>query len=248
MAWGRLPQVFQSIRAKIISASTIKVGSLTGGVDVVADIDGLTITNDPASSAFVAGSTGAGVNRKFRVGEVGGWVALQTQTAAASASLNFVLPVADFEDFQFVIHHLLPTTDNVHLYIRTDGNGGASFDAGVSDYRWWTEWTSTGVGTSNDNDAADAQISVTGNLAANGISNVANEGISGFAFVINSNASAHCTIKYEGFYIAADADDNVVKGWGRRVSATAVDAVQFLMSSGTIASGTITMMGRRKVT
>ncbi|MGH6931451.1 MAG: hypothetical protein ACREEE_03345 [Dongiaceae bacterium] len=220
-----------------------------GAPIALGDLDGLTLVNNPASSAFVAGSTGAASNRKFRVGEVGGWCALEEQVASNSASLDFVLTpyLPDFEDFEFIISDLQPTTDAVHLWLRTSSNGGVSYDSGASDYAWTNMYHNPGV-VSGDNDQADAQISLTGNSATTSTSNVAGETYNAVITILSPATAVptHVGTVVQG-YTTSDGQMTVVHGSARRLASADVDAVRFLMSAGTIASGKITLIGRRKV-
>ncbi len=214
------------------------------------DINGLTTTDNPASTAYVAGSIGSGVsnNRKFRVGEVGGWCALEEQTASTSASLSFVLTsyTADFEDFEFIIHALRPETDAVFLFLRTSTDGGSNYDAGASDYAWCGYRSDQGALT-GDRDAADSEIELTTGLDSVG-NTAGSEAFSGRVMLYNPAATVHTRITSHGNFTDAAGNLIDVAISGIRLAAADVDAVRFLMSSGNIASGKITLMGRRKVT
>jgi hypothetical protein len=197
------------------------------------------------------GSIGAGAanNRKFRVGEVGGWCVLEEQIANNSATLDFILTsyLGDFEDFEFMVSDLLPAVDAVHLWLRTSSNGGGSYDAGASDYSWTNPWYSPGA-VSGDFDAADSQVSLAGNSVGQSLSNSAGEAYSGKVCLYNASAASPKVVTGQAGFVASDGDWNWTSISGRRNSSADVDAVRFMLSNGTIASGKITLLGRRRVT
>ena len=223
-------------------------GSLfVSNIAVVADINALTLVNNPANGGFVAGydSTAAAV-RKFRVGEVGGWVPLEEQTASASANLNFVLTnyLTDFEDFEFCVSQLLPATSAVDLLMRTSTDGGATYDSGASNYSYMNNGRNdAGTFTGAASDTATS-IQFTTSVT---IGNTAGNGWDGRAQINNPSLALPCKINYEGIY-SNNSNYQHIEGSGVRKANADVDAVRFLMSSGNIASGKITLLGRRKVT
>lgn len=211
------------------------------------DFDTLTLTDNPASLAYVVGTTGAGVNRKFRTGEVGGWVPLELKNAAASASLDFVLTpyLTDFEDFEFILNHISPSVDGSDLWLRTSTDGGVSYDAGAGAYAWQATNALVGAITGTGS-ASDTQMQLN---SINTIGNAANEFVSGRVLVINpSPVVARMTAIWhlQGWTTATAII--TVQGSGARLGAQDNDAIRFMFSSGTITVGAITMMGRRKVT
>lgn len=222
-----------------------------GGVKVnnvdIGDWDALTLVDNPANSSFVPLSIGAGVanDRKARVGEVGGWVPLEVQTAAASASLDFVLTsyLTDFEDFMFVLDHLVPATDAVDLWMRFSTNGGVSYDAGASAYAY------TGLGETSalitGVSAGDTKIVLTGAPAGN----AAGEFVSGEVLLRQPALTTDRTsIRYHIDGQNSTPHPTVFSGSGHRLANQDTDAARFLMSSGNISTGKITLLGRRKVT
>lgn len=225
------------------SASAVKKVKLSN----FNDINSLTTTDNPASSAFVAGSTGAGTNRKFRVGEVGGWCVLEEQTASASSQLDFAFDAytADFDEFDLVFDNILPTTDAVDGWLRFSTDGGSTFDAGASDYAWITSGGQLSTGQTTG-DAADNQILL--NVPTHDISNVSGEGLSGNIRVINPAAAARTRVVGTLFFTTDAGNPAINHVGGHRLTAQDTTNVRFLFSSGTIASGKITLIGRRKVT
>lgn len=175
----------------------------------------------------------------------GAWDVLEEQTASNSASLDFVLTsyLTDYEDFEFIVHQLLPASDGVDLYQRTSTNGGSSYDAGASDYAWMTsQHTANDASTTNAGNG-DNEIKIN---AVAVIGNVAGEGFSGRMTSFFPGAAAEYRSFWWGLHKTTAGVYVRVNGSGARLTAADVDAIRFLFSSGNIASGKITLLGRRK--
>jgi hypothetical protein len=77
----------------------------------------------------------------------------------------------------------------------------------------------------------------------NNQSNAANEDMTGYVHIINPSASAFCSVVWSFEAYGTGSDTGVTIGGGRRGSAADVDAIQFLMSSGNLTSGTFKLYG-----
>jgi len=58
---------------------------------------------------------------------------ISTATASTSATIDFTLP-SGYKSFEIRVISLIPSTDNVGMWIRVSTDGGATFAAGASDY------------------------------------------------------------------------------------------------------------------
>lgn len=207
----------------------------------------LTAANIAVDDRVLIRDTSAGDHLYAVAKDLGGWCVLEEQTASASSALDFNLTsyLTNFEDFEFILSNLRVTTDAQHLWLRTDSDAGASVDAGASDYAWDFIFHLPGA-LSADFDAADAQISLTGSTAGQTMSNVAGECLSGVVKVYNPAAALPCQITWDVSYHSSGGDLMQGRGTGRRLTSADVDFIRFLAQSGTLASGKITLMGRRK--
>lgn len=151
---------------------------------------------------------------------------VSSATASTSTSLDFTGLAAGY-DYIFVLDALRPATDGVYLWIRTSTNNGSSYDAAASDYEVYTG----GEG---------AQIE-----GANTIGNAADEFYSGVLTLINPGGTTEKVFTGHSSGKGTTGALNVSLEGGIRKSATAVNAVRFLMSSGNITSGTIRMYRRK---
>jgi hypothetical protein len=94
---------------------------------------------------------------------------------STTSSLNFTeFDATKYSSYMFVISNLVPPNNGENLYFRTSGNGGSTYDAGASDYKYTvvsSAQTSGGVST-----ATAAQVL----LIAHGTGSAAGEdGVSG---------------------------------------------------------------------
>lgn len=152
----------------------------------------------------------------------GAWTFVSSTTLSSDATAEFTGLSTDFV-YRFVFSNVLPATDAAVLWMRTSTDAGVSYDSGAADYR--------SVSTTA------AQMVLTYSIG-----NVANsEGVlGGYLDLFNPSAASYTSAtsvllcgRDSGTTINLASFDNT------RLSAADVDAVQFLFSSGNLASGTI---------
>lgn len=245
-----------------VSATSRFLGRITAGAGDTEELTGTQATTllDVFTSSLkgLAPSSGGGTTNFLRAD--GTWAApsgggsttvvggifdlIQQQTASSSASINFVLNNSLYEQYFFVLDHIAPATDGTDLLVRFSTNGGSSYDAGATDYEYLVLGASTGA-YSSASSAGDSGIQL--NMTAT-IGNAANEYYNGRCTLINPASTANRTelIIEDGKYYGTTTNQlGVIGGAGRRLTSQDTDAVQFIMRSGNIASGTITCYGRR---
>lgn len=188
----------------------------------------------------------------------GGFDLLSTQTASSSASLSFTSVItSDYASYLFTFHNLRPATNNVGFIMRTSTDNGSSYASSNGDYVTSMEYISnfvTGAGTvsiagSSAANSTSAKVFLVGDGsfggAADSLGNVAGEGVSGGKLWLHNPLDT----SYEKYM---EFDCGCISGvgtrfrtWGRamRDNPADIDAVQFLMTSGNIASGTIRCYG-----
>lgn len=158
-----------------------------------------------------------------------------TQTASSSSSLVFTNISAGGQSWSFFISQIIPSTDNVSFLFRTSTNGGSSYDSSAGNYQYMGDSVTT-AGTR----AAFNSSSATSIILCTGAGSGSNEAINGTVWMYRPQDSKYCMINW----ILTQTDQSsatgkVYYGGGFRASAADVDAVQFIMSSGNIASGSI---------
>jgi len=167
------------------------------------------------------------------------WEFISASTPAAVASLNLT-NLAAYRVLKLE-GNLLPATDAVSLWLRTDTNNGASFDAGATDYDYSglvAGEGSTGAGTFSNGDTKIV-------LAGTSVGNAAGEGCSFSILLFNFNQALHMHMVATVLNMRDNGRPYTFTVTGRRIQATARDAVQLLFSSGNIASGHVILEGAR---
>lgn len=171
-----------------------------------------------------------------------GLVLLATATASASAAIDFTSNIdSTYEEYEIHIIDLVPATDTANLLFRTDSNGGASFDAGASDYRYAVLENSDLPTTIHVSSTGAAFIQLSDSLG-----NAAGESGNYVITLFNPAGTKKTQINIKGTIVNSGARSASFNGGGYRDSAAIVDAVRFLMSSGNITSGEFKLYGVKK--
>lgn len=158
-----------------------------------------------------------------------GWDLIQTQSASASATLDFTtLPI--YTTYAFQINNLLLTTTAQQLLFRISNDNGVTF--ATTGYMAGINYTSYNSATvTNVNSTTEWPLTSNAN---NGV------GISGLIFCTVNNANFWGTTSY----LSTDSSVNAfgtTGGAGNLIP----NAFRFLSSSGNLTSGTVTIFGLR---
>ena len=153
------------------------------------------------------------------------------QTASNVAQIDIPWDL-EFEQVHVLINNLTPVTANVVPWIRTSSDGGATFDAGVSDYRFIsTVFFTSALGVVSS--AAD-HIGMTDD--ANDLSSAADG-----AFLVTVrrpfDTDLFTVVQSFGGHFITVPGPGVTKGHGQRNAAGRVDALRFFMQTGNISAG-----------
>jgi len=173
----------------------------------------------------------------------GALVKISTATASSSASISFTDLSSTY--FMYIIRFsdVQPATDSTFLAMRTSTNNGSSYDSGASDYVWAMNYINQAGSENGENDTADSWIRIIGDNGINDMGTGTNEKGSGVIYLYNPSAAKYTFINSEAFFFNEDLENTNVYVGGFRASAADVDAVQLLMSSGNIASGSFVLYG-----
>jgi hypothetical protein len=225
-------------------AATINVNSLgaktmkkNGGAD---DLD----AGDLVSGGIYKGVYD-GTNVQITGGVAsGGLVQIgDSQVASDDASVDFTTGITDaYDTYMVEFSGVRPATDDVQMFVRA---GAGSFDTGSSYSR-----VGIGVGSGavvrTHGSAADTEIELNLNTGAIGMGNAATESGGGRIFIHNpANTTLHKTFRWEINYKNGSGDAEYMAGAGSWDSASAMDRIQFFMSSGNVAEGRFTLYGVR---
>ncbi len=198
-------------------------------------------SNSDSAVSFTAGTKNV-TNDLPSSEQAGVWDLLETVVASADTEVDIINLSSTYFAYKFIWSGLLPASDNVALWVRTDANNGASFDAAGSDYAWAGHSLSmqTSPIHSPTGDNADAQIEVSLGFGTN-----ANELADIEVLLFDPSATEYTKLTFAATFMDAVPRGFFVSGAGVRLSAALVDAVRFLFSTGNIEVGTLKVYGMR---
>jgi hypothetical protein len=179
----------------------------------------------------------------------GMWVEVSRAVADDDASIDFTGIDSSADEWKVLIINWLPV-DTSALRIRTSSNGGSTYDSGATDYVYATiegyqnvNGPDTGVGMFSEKGSA---INITPFAQSNPTDYSGTNAEITFFLPSSGNYSE---IRHESAGSYDDSPDLYIfrySGVGRRLSATAFNAVRFAAESGNIESGTFVLLKRLK--
>jgi hypothetical protein len=157
-----------------------------------------------------------------------GNVLLSTATASASSTLDFTTGIdGTYSLYTFVYTNIVLSNGGpIYFAIRTSSNGGSSYDSGANNYK-----SSAGASLTY------IPLFVLASPAAN-----APNTLSGYVTLANPSETSLYKVFYGVVSIATSSGGSEVSG-ASRTSTSAINAVQFFPTAGTITSGTIKLYG-----
>lgn len=219
--------LFEGVNTLVNSAAL----SIQGGANIV------TAANDTAE-AVSEGSGNWRVNyeRNAFVSKAQAWEVISEQSVSGVASVSWT-GLGAYRRLR-LSGWARPATDSVSPRIRTDANGGASYDSGAADY---------GQGTVRG--TATTLAGVAGLFDAIYLSSATTVGNTGQESVwlniefFEFNKAQYGFFAFQAGYLDASSGVNILTGAGERQDANGRDALQFTFSSGNIAFGYFTLEG-----
>ena len=171
---------------------------------------------------------------------------LSTQTASASATIDFTSGIdSTYDSYVFKFINIHPATDNVNFTVNFSTDGGSNYNVTkTSTYFQAYHNETNGVSALNYVSDRDLSQSTSDQQIANGIGSDNDQQASGYLHLYNPSNTTFVKHFITRFNIANEAQysvDNYVAGYGNTTSA--VNAIQFKMSSGNIDDGIIKMYG-----
>lgn len=196
-------------------------------------------TTKVATTAFTTGA----VATAQAAGKAGDFILITDTTISGTPSaVDFTSGISStYDQYMVTLSAVKPSTDGVQLNLRTSTNAGSSFDAGGSDYGYGGRTAIVGSGAEFGTTAAgQVQIAATIGNASN------EEGVSGVLYFWKPSAASPTLMQWQTVHRESTAGSpSLTMGCGMRQAAADVDAIRFLLSSGTFASGRIKLFGRK---
>ena len=155
---------------------------------------------------------------------------IATADLSSDSTVEFTgFNASSYDSYVFVFMNIVPTA-NAFLRMRTSTDGGSTYDAGATDYPYAPVG---GAGTASSAFPCSGTHSTTYAYGCSGEVHIWGPHIANRTFIEAKGGSAS----------TGPTGIIPIHNIGYRNSAADVDAVQFLMSSGNMTSGTITMYG-----
>ena len=232
---------------KVFHVKNAIVGTLTASAVMTFDPDGGELVDGAATLKIFPSESGSLITT------AAGWVSkglapkgarieLGRGNAAASATIDITNHLtSDFDEYEVHLIKVVPGNDTVDLFMRTSADNGASFaDAGGS-YCHATMSNNNSAASGGGNNS-DTEMQLNGTS----IGNAANEALNAVVRIFKPSAAAYCWFKWDGGHMSSSTQPINFNGSGARMAAAAVNAIRFLFSAGTIASGEFIVYGIKK--
>jgi hypothetical protein len=179
----------------------------------------------------------------------GGLVLLSTQTASGDASISFTTGIdSTYKEYMFIFNNIHPQNDANTFHFQASTDGGSNYGITLTStlFRAYhnESGTASGLGYLTDSDLAQSTSYQPLMGRPNDLGNGADESLSGCLHFFNPSDTTfvkHFMATTQFYHTADYSINNYVAGYFNSVSA--LNAVDFKMSSGNIDDGTIQMFG-----
>ena len=251
----------------IVGTDDVQRAALTGDVTAAQNVNATTIAADAVSYAKMQnvsaaskllgrGDSGSGDVQELTLGTgltmsgttvngaaAGGMVLIQSQLAASSAQLDFETGLDDtYDHYEFRFSNIIPATNDTNLWVRFRVSGAYA----TGNYTYIAT-----VGGGSTHSAAGSQgagaVFLTPSGAGLGIANTGGNSASGVLTMHNPEAATKAVFTFQTVWNAQT--DGFVRTFigacGYNV-AGAITGVRFMMSSGNITSGRVSLYGYKK--
>ena len=177
----------------------------------------------------------------------GSLVLISTSTASSSATIDFTSGIdSTYKEYIFKFINIHPATDNVYFQMNFSADSGSNYNVTkttTSFNAYHAEDGSGGtLGYATGNDLA--QGTGVKYLTGSGLGNGNDESVSGSMHLFDPSSTTfvkHFFSNISYYYLTNEIGNTYTAGYGNTTSA--IDAIQFTMSSGNIDAGTIKMYG-----
>jgi hypothetical protein len=162
---------------------------------------------------------------------------IESGTTGNVSAADFALP-AKYRAIDFIFPYFSPISGGHDIHVQLSDDGGATFKAGASDYRY--NCVNVSTSTANDtflctNSNGDSKMLVATNLVAT-LGQAARFTVRVMGYEIAGTTVSATTIYSSGVrnISAAGPPSGMLQSFGRRNAAETHNAIRFLMSSGNL--------------
>ncbi len=226
--------------------SGINVGGIPAvsvdSVTLATGIDATKLADGTVTSAELQYINTLSSNAQTQISGVGGgaWNYIATATASNSASLDFTSNIdSTYSVYMFMLKNVIPATAAADLNMKWSTDGGSTYlSSGLENVTHGYDADVTARNSSNVNGAI---VTIADNQE-----NTATAGVSGPVYIFDpSNASGYCSATWSVSFNSNISNElaGFQTGGGFHTSTGAIDAIQFIESSGNITSGEIRLYG-----
>lgn len=168
-----------------------------------------------------------------------GWSVITTVSATSAAAIEFITDIGTYDEYVLKGYDINGSAGN-NLVLRVSNDGGSTWENGASDYWWAYSGTVTNAGTFTADDSADTAITIMPNQP----NSVPESGIITLSFYSPSESSRRKYFSWQAAYDLGNSNKaEITGGGGYQAAGGAINALQLLMTSGTV-TGEFVLMGR----
>jgi hypothetical protein len=176
----------------------------------------------------------------------GGLNLISTQTASSSSTISFTSGIdSTYKEYIFKFINVHPATDNVRFEMNMSADSGSNYNV-TKTTTFFQTWHDEGDSDTTLEYATSSDLAQSTGTQRfnNGLGNDNDQSISGTLHLFdpsNTTFVKHFISTFNQVYYTDYSINSFVAGYGNTTSA--IDAVQFSMSSGAIESGVIKLYG-----
>ncbi len=185
------------------------------------------------------------------ISSLGSMTFIKKLTASSSATLSFVdgsngVVLDDtYKEYVFTFKNIHPATDNTHLQMNFSTDSGSNYNIAKTSTHFFAQHNESGAdSTLSYNTSGDLAQGTGVQFICRSMGNGNDECASGIFHLFNPSSSTfvkHFMCRFVKQTANDKAQENYVAGYGNTTSA--IDAIQFSMSSGNIDAGDICLYG-----
>lgn len=221
------------------ASATLTSANLENVAHTVSDTSSIDLTL--SSGTLSADVKSGGVSLGMLAGGTGGWVYISSATASSSASITFT-GLSTYDAYKVVTYDVASASDAVNFLLRTSTDNGSTYVSTAS-----YNWSAIAVNTAGAVVGAGGSGATSIQLASSmGNASTTEAGSGVLTMIHRGSGSTVSRFLFEFAYRNSASDTLWYNMGGTYNVGAAVNALQFLMSSGNISRGTFRLYGLRE--